>query len=157
MRRDFLHKLSTHIAQAHGVVVIEDLQVRSMTRSARGTRSRPGRNIRAKAALNRAILAQDWGELARQLAYKVERAGGTLVEVPPHRTSQRCSRCGAVDAASRSGRTFACTSCGHAEDADTNAAKNILAAGLAVTARRALQAQAGAVNREPPAVGDNAV
>lgn len=138
IRKDFLHKLSTEIAKSHGVVVIESLDVASMTRSARGTLAAPGTNIGAKAGLNRAVLAQGWGELRRQLAYKCERAGALLVEVPAAHTSQRCARCQAIDAASRRGRRFVCVACGHAGDADVNAARNILAAGQAVTARGAL-------------------
>jgi putative transposase len=138
IRADFLHRLSTQIAKSHGVVCIERLDVRAMTRSAAGTRAEPGANVRAKAALNRAVLAQGWGELRRQLGYKCERAGGTLVEVPAAHTSQRCAACGAVDERSRRGRAFACVACGHRADADVNAARNILAAGQVVTARGAL-------------------
>jgi putative transposase len=143
IRRDFLHKLSTDLAKSHGVVVIERLDVRAMTRSARGTIIEPGRGVRAKAGLNRAVLAQGWGELRRQLAYKCERTGGRLVEVPAPYTSQRCSRCHAVHHRSRRGRRFACLTCGNVDDADVNAAKNILAAGRAVTARGALAARRG--------------
>jgi putative transposase len=137
IRTDFLHKLSTDLAKSHGAVMIERLDVRALTRSAGGTAKEPGRNVRAKAGLNRAILAQGWGELRRQLAYKCERAGGVLVEVPAAYTSQRCSRCQAIDARSRRDRMFRCTACGHTDDADVNAACNVLAAGQAVTARGA--------------------
>ncbi|MGH2714291.1 MAG: RNA-guided endonuclease InsQ/TnpB family protein [Thermoleophilaceae bacterium] len=149
IRNDFLHKLSTEIAKSHGVVVIERLKVASMTRSARGTRAKPGRNVGAKAGLNRSVLAQGWGELRRQLAYKLERTGGRLVEVPAAYTSQRCSACGTVDAASRRGRRFACVACGHRAHADTNAARNILAAGQAVTARGAFAGGRGDEPRTP--------
>ena len=138
IRNDFLHKLSTEIAKNHGVVVIEALNIAAMTRSARGTLSDPGLNVRAKAGLNRSILAQGWGEFQRRLAYKCERAGSRLVEVPAPRTSQTCSACGEVDPASHDRRRFACATCGHCADADVNAALNILAAGQAVTARGAL-------------------
>jgi putative transposase len=138
IRIDFLHKLSTEIAKSHGVVVIERLDVTRMTRSARGTLAEPGANVAPKRGLNRAVLAQGWGELHRQLAYKCQRAGGILVEVPAAYTSQRCAACGAVDSQSRRGRRFCCTVCGHQDHADVNAARNILAAGQAVTARGAL-------------------
>lgn len=131
IRKDFLHKLSTDLANNHSAVVIEDLRIANMTRSAKGSIEEPGVNVRQKAGLNRAILAQGWGELRRQLGYKTERAGGTLVEVPAAYTSQTCAECGAVDPASRRTQAkFACTSCGHAAHADVNAARNILAAGL---------------------------
>ncbi|MGH2983173.1 MAG: RNA-guided endonuclease InsQ/TnpB family protein [Solirubrobacterales bacterium] len=146
IRADFLHKLSTNLAKSHGVVAIERLDVRAMTRSAAGTLVEPGTNVKAKAGLNRSILAQGWGELRRQLAYKCGRHGSCLVEVPAAYTSLTCARCGAVDERSRREQRFACTACGHSADADVNAARNILAAGQVVTARGAL---AGGRGTEP--------
>jgi putative transposase len=131
IRHDFLHKASREIADRYGTVVIEKLDVKNMTTSARGSQERPGRNVRAKAALNRAIRAQGWFEFGQQLEYKLERRGGRLIEIDPRYTSMRCSRCGHVSASSRTARShFACVSCGHTSDADINAARNILAAGL---------------------------
>lgn len=130
IRKDFLHKLSTDLAKSHGVVVIEDLRVTGMTRSAKGTVEQPGVNVAQKRGLNRAILAQGWGELARMLDYKLAARDGVLVKVPAPYTSQACSQCGAVDRASRRGARFSCTACGHSAHADVNAARNILAAGL---------------------------
>jgi transposase len=95
------------------------------------------------------VLAQGWGELRRQLAYKCERARGRLVEVPAPYTSQTCSTRGAVDPASRDGKRFACLTCGHRADADGNAALTILAAGQAV-ARGEPSRSVGATNRELP-------
>ena len=150
IRRDFLHKLTTDLAKSHGLVVIEDLRVGNMTRSARGTITDPGINVAQKRGLNRAILAQGWGELATMLEYKTARRGGALVKVPAAYTSQTCSRCATVDGASRRSQAiFACVACGHTANADVNAARNILAAGQAVTARGANGAEAAAMNREP--------
>jgi putative transposase len=138
IRKDFLHKLSTEIAKNHGVVAIESLDVGAMTRGASGTVIEPGTNVAQKAGLNRAILASGWGELRRQLAYKSERAGGALVEVPAANTSQRCAACGEVDPRSRRTQArFSCVACGHEAHADVNAARNILATGQVVTARGA--------------------
>ncbi len=138
MRKNFLHKLTTHIAKNHGVVVIEDLRVKNMTRSAKGTIRSPGKNVAQKRGLNRAILRQGWGEMEQMLAYKLDRNGGTLVKVSPAYTSQMCGQCGVVDRRSRTSQAvFACAACGHMAHADINAARNILAAGLAVTARGA--------------------
>lgn len=128
-RKDFLHKLSTQIAQSHGVVKIEKLRVRNMTASASGTVEKPGQNVAQKRGLNRSIRDQGWSMWATMLRYKLSERGGELIEVPAAYTSQACSYCGVIDKASRiSQATFACTSCGHAENADTNAARNILAA-----------------------------
>lgn len=132
MRADLLHKLSTRWAKSHGTIVLEDLRIGSMTRSAKGTVEEPGRNARAKSGLNRSILDQGWGAFAQMLEYKTGARGGHLLLVPPQRSSQTCSACGHVDAANQPDRdTFRCTVCGHTEHADINAAKVILQRGLA--------------------------
>lgn len=133
-RKDFLHKVSTEISQNHAVVVMEDLCVKGMTRSARGTEDDPGENVAQKAGLNRAILDQGWGEFRRMLAYKLRERGGRLILVNPQDTSRTCHECGAIDAESRPTQArFECVHCGHEDHADVNAAKNILAAGHAAT------------------------
>ncbi|WP_419582493.1 RNA-guided endonuclease InsQ/TnpB family protein, partial [Thiolapillus sp.] len=100
-RLDFLHKTSTAISENQAMVFVEDLQVRNMSRSAAGTADDPGRNVRAKAGLNKSILDQGWGEFVRQLDYKLDWRGGMLIKVPPHYTSQTCSVCGHVSPANR--------------------------------------------------------
>jgi putative transposase len=111
--------------------------VRGMTK---GTKEEPGRNVRAKAGLNRSVLDNAPYERHRQLAYKASRFGSELRVVRPAFTSQTCSACGLRDLGSRPGcgRLFACTACGHVEHADLNAARNIrnLAAGQAVHSTR---------------------
>jgi putative transposase len=144
-RKDWAEKVSTNIARRFDVIRAEDLQIGNMTRSARGTRDNPGRNVHAKAGLNREILASAWGLLVRRLK---EKAPGRVQKIEPAFTSQRCSACGHVDRKSRESQArFACTACGFACNADVNAARNI-AAGHAVTARRGVR-DAGPVNREP--------
>ncbi len=129
------HHLTTAWAQNHRLVVIEDLAVSNMSASASGTVHEPGRNVRQKAGLNRAILQRGWFEMRRQLAYKTTWYGSRLLVVQAHHTSQRCSHCGHTEAANRQSQAvFACRACGHAENADVNAARNILGAGLALFA-----------------------
>ncbi len=82
-RRNFLHKATTAISQNHALVVIEDLQVRHMSRSAAGTSEQPGKNVRPKSGLNKSILDQGWFEFRRQLDYKLTWSGGWLIAVPP--------------------------------------------------------------------------
>jgi putative transposase len=139
-RLDFTHKLTTDLAKSHGWVGIEDLQVRNMTRSAKGTTLAPGRRVRAKAGLNRGIIDNSPYERRRQLAYKSKRHGSELRLVRPAFTSQMCSACGHRDPESRPGcgRLFACVACGHRAHADHNAARNIerVAAGQAVDSTR---------------------
>jgi transposase len=144
-RTDWAEKASTDIARRFDVIRVEDLRIGAMTRSARGTRDSPGRNVRAKAGLNRGILRSGWGLLARRLE---DKAPGRVEKIKPAFTSQRCSGCGQVDRKSRESQAvFRCTACGFACHADVNAARNI-AAGHAVTARGGCRV-AGPVNREP--------
>jgi transposase len=144
-RKDWAEKASTDIAGRFDLIRVEDLQIRNMTRSAKGTRENPGRNVRQKSGLNREILRSGWGLLARRLE---EKAPGRVEKIHPAFTSQRCSACGQVDPKSRKSQAvFLCTACGYACHADVNAARNI-AAGHAVTARGGFRV-AGPGNREP--------
>jgi putative transposase len=141
--KDWAHKTSTGIARSYDVIRIEDLKIANMTRSAKGTINVPGRNVRAKAGLNRSVLQQGWGMFAQFLEYK---APGRVEKVNPAYTSQRCSECGHADPDSRKSQAlFECTSCGYSCNADVNAARNI-AAGHAVRGGPAL---ARPLNREP--------
>jgi putative transposase len=126
-----LHKASHRLAQCARTVVIEDLSVKNMTASARGTAGQPGRSVSAKAGLNRAILEVPKFGFRMMLAAKLARAGGTLIVVDPRGTSQTCSRCGHRDRRSRTAQaTFECIACGLRIHADVNAARNILARGV---------------------------
>lgn len=148
VRRDFLHKASTTISKNHAMVAMEDLQVRNMSASAARTIEQPGRNVRAKSGLNRAILDQGWFEFRRQLEYKLAWNGGMLVTVPPAYTSRTCPCCGHEAAGNRpSQAVFACLACGFEGQADHVAALNISRAGLARIACEV----SGAVM--PPAAG----
>jgi len=106
-----------------------------MSRSIKGTVEVPGKQVKGKSALNRSILDQSWGEFFRQLEYKLEWLGGKFIKVNPKYTSQRCSECAHVAKENRKSQAyFECVGCGYKENADVNAAKNILAAGQAVLA-----------------------
>ncbi len=145
-RRDAIHKATTHLSKNHGLVVVEDLRVKTMTASAEGTLETPGKHVAQKAGLNRVILDKGFGEIRRQLGYKCRWYGSKLVAVNPAYTSQRCFVCGHTEAGNRpSQAVFRCLTCGHAENADVNAAKNILAAGLAATAEGPSAAACGAM------------
>ena len=134
-RQDFCASTVHRLVTENAVVVLEDLKTRQMTRTAKGTRTEPGRNVRAKSGLNRAILAKGWHQFASALSSAARYTGTTVVTVPAAFTSQRCSACGQVDPKSRESQAvFRRTHCTHSEHADVNAARNILAAGLAVTA-----------------------
>jgi transposase len=144
-RKDWAEQTTTDLARRFDIIRIEDLNITSMTRSAKGTLANPGRNIRQKAGLNRGVLASGWGLLARRLQ---DKAPGRVEKIPPAFTSQQCSECGHVAADSRESQAlFRCTACRYTEHADVNAAKNI-AAGHAVTAR-GRSPLGGRMNREP--------
>ena len=87
VRRDFVHKLTTHLSKSHAMVVVEALKIKNMSKSARGDMFNPGKNVKAKSGLNKSILDQGWGEFKRQLKYKLEWSKGTYVEVEPRAIS----------------------------------------------------------------------
>ena len=144
-RKDWVEKASTDLARRFDVIRVEDLNVKNMTRSAKGTAEQPGRNVAQKAGLNRGIGKAGWGLLVRRLE---DKAPGRVQKVPPAFTSQRCSACGHVARESRESQAaFRCVACGFACNADVNAARNI-AAGHAVKARGG-DGTTRPVNREP--------
>lgn len=121
-RSDGLHKLTTGLATSYGTVVVEDLNVAGMTASARGSG-----HWRGKAGLNRAILDASPAELRRQLAYKCQWYGSTLVVADRwYPSSKTCSACGTAKAKlPLAERSFRCERCGLVLDRDLNAAKNL--------------------------------
>jgi putative transposase len=126
-RHDFLHQLSTETSKNHAVIVLEDLQVRNMSRSAHGTVEEPGHNVAQKAGLNKAILDQGWGTFRRMLEYKQTWRGGEVIAVNPRYTSQTCPACRHVSKANRPQQAlFSCEQCGYSYHADVVAAINIL-------------------------------
>ncbi len=136
-RKNWVETTTTDLARRFDIIAVEDLRIRNMTKSARGTRQAPGRNVRQKAGLNRGILAQGWGLLVRRLEQK---APGRVEKVRAAYTSQTCSACGHVASENRESQAvFRCVACSHEANADVNAAINIAriaAAGRAVNARR---------------------
>jgi putative transposase len=121
-RRDYAHKVARQIVNGAEVIGLEKLRVRALTRSAKGTADRPGRNVRAKAGLNRVVLDSGFGLLRQMIVAKAGEAARTVVEVDARFSSQECSRCGHVAAESRRRRRFCCVACGFRVHADVNAA-----------------------------------
>jgi putative transposase len=126
-RKDAKHKMTTDVSRRCDVIYLEDLEVKKLTASAKGTAEEPGTNVAQKAGLNRSMLDVAPGETRVQIEYKMRRSGGGVYYVNPAYTSQRCSVCGHTEAGNRLDRdTFLCLSCGHAACADDNASQNIL-------------------------------
>lgn len=143
MRKDHLQKLTTDICKNHAVVYREDLRILNMTASARGTEENPGKNVKQKSGLNRAILDQGWGMLFRMLDYKMEKWGGEVYAVPPQYTSQTCPQCGSVSPLNRLTQAdFHCLQCGYRGNADVVAASNILYSGQLLKSAGKLQSTA---------------
>jgi putative transposase len=131
-REDALHKVSSTIVNSSDVIVVEDLNVRNMTKAPKkhedGT---PRKGVAAKAGLNREILSQAWGLLFMMLAYKAKRQGKLFIKVDPAFTSQTCSVCGHVNHLNRESQAvFRCRDCGADFNADFNASRNILNRGI---------------------------
>jgi transposase len=150
-RKDWVEKTSTDLARRYDVIRVEDLRITQMTRrpSPKPDPERPGSYLpnrrRAKAGLNRGILANGWGDLVRRLEHK---AVGRVEKVNPAYTSQTCSVCGHCAPENRQSQAvFRCVACRHEANADVNAAMNI-AAGRAVSARREMPVQVSP-KREP--------
>jgi putative transposase len=133
IRHDYLHKITTNISKNHAMIVVEDLKVVNMSKSAGGSAAQHGRNVKAKSGLNKSILDQGWGMMVDMLEYKQQWRGGLLIKINPRYTSQTCSKCKHVATENRRTQAkFECVQCSYVANADFNAARNILAAGHAV-------------------------
>jgi putative transposase len=127
VRADWLHKLTTKLTRSCSRLTIEDLNVRGMTRSAKGSVESPGKNVNAKAGLNRKILAAAFSECRRQLTYKADWYGCELVIADRFfPSSKRCSTCGTRHPSLKLGqKKYVCESCGLVIGRDLNAAINL--------------------------------
>jgi putative transposase len=136
-RRDFLHKASTGLVRRFDVIAVEDLNVSGLVRNR---------------SLARTISCTGWAEFRSMLEYKADRYGRTVVAVDRwYPSSKTCSACGLLLAALPLGtRCWTCPGCGTRHDRDINAAKNILAAGLAADACGGDVRRAGATSAQSP-------
>ena len=126
-RRHYIECISKNLAQSYRTVAIEDLKVKNMTASAKGDAEKPGKNVAQKAGLNRSILNGGFFAFRTRLTAKVTARKGAVIAVNPAYSSQTCAACGHVDSENRPDQaTFLCTACGHRNNADVNAAQNIL-------------------------------
>jgi len=132
-RRDRLHKFSTMLVTNFDTIVVEALKTKNMTKSAKGTLKKPGKNVKQKSGLNRSILKEGWSIFLNMLEYKCDWYDKEFIRVNPKFTSQICSECGFKSKKNRKSQSkFECNKCGFKINADHNAAKNILARGLAL-------------------------
>ena len=142
-RKDFLHKTSTYFADQYTDIIVEDLRLVNMIRSAKGTVEDPGKCVKAKSGLNRSMLDLGVGIFFEMLAYKTTERGGTFEKVNPAYTSQTCNKCGYRSRDNRKSQAeFVCVKCGHEANADLNASENILGRGSAFDHQRGAVAHA---------------
>ena len=141
-RNDWIEKTTTRLARENGLVVMEDLDVKAMTKRPKPKTDpdKPGRYLhngaKAKAGLNRSILSNNWSRLMKRLKDKMDANGGNLVIVPAAYTSQTCHQCGHVAKENRESQAaFHCVKCGYKANADVNAAMNILGRALSENGR----------------------
>lgn len=132
IRLDFAHQTSHQLAKSpYRLFVFEDLKIKNMTASAKGTVEQPGKRVAQKAGLNKAILASAWGMTHRFLQYKALRRHKLVIRISPYQSSQECSQCGCIDPDNRLKQAlFVCQDCGHTENADTNAGKVLAKRGI---------------------------
>jgi len=155
-RRDWAEKVSTRLVVDHDLIVFEKLNTKGMTRkpAPKPDPDQPGsflpNGARAKAGLNRGILASCWGLLATRTERKAAASSVAVVYVNPKHSSQQCRVCGHIAAESRKSQAvFLCVQCGHGDHADANAARNVLARGLASAGLRAGPGARGVCPRQP--------
>ena len=145
IRKNWIHQATAEISRKCGTVVVEDLNVKGMTASAKGTIEAPGKNVKRKAGLNKAMLDTAFSEMRKKLKYKC----GRLIEIPSAYTSQTCSGCGHTDKENRKTQSrFQCVCCGFVSNADTNAAVNIRRLGMAQLHGEGVGISTAPVNRE---------
>ena len=136
-RNDYNHKVSYTITCSYNEVYMENLNLKGMTKSAKGTIDNPGRNVSQKTGLNRSLNDAGLYQLRQMIEYKTVHQGGVFSTVNPSYTSQTCSCCGHIAKENRPTQSiFQCVSCSFAENADVNAAKNILALGRSLSTQR---------------------
>lgn len=150
IRHDYLHQVTHTISKNHALVCVEDLQIKNISKSASGTLALPGKRVRAKSGLNKAILDQGWYEFRRQIEYKQSWRGGMVIAVAPHYTSQTCPQCQHIDSKNRRTQSqFACVKCRYKNNADIVGAINILRAGHAQLACGETVQLGRSMNQEP--------
>ena len=150
-RLDWAHQQTAALAGKYALVATEELTLKNMTRSAKGTAEEPGRQVAQKAGLNREILDTAPGLFTSLLRYKVLETGGEWVDAPTRqlKPSQRCPSCWRVEKKTLSQRVHDCAHCGHKESRDTASTRVVLRWALESKPGQEL-AETGFIPRETP-------
>ena len=152
---DWVAKITTRLVEDYDLIALEALNTRQMTRKPKPKQdpNHRGRYLRngsaSKAGLNRSILGNRWTDIQDKLEYKTRLAGTRLILVNPAYTSQTCNRCGHVAKENRESQAvFHCVNCGNKDNADINAAKNILGRAIHTTGMDDAEGVEGHASRE---------
>ena len=133
IRKDFCQQTANAIARTVGMVYVEDLKIRNMTASAKGTIEEPGQRVKQKSGLNKAMLRFSPHQLVSSLEWALLKHGGYVTKVNPAYTSQTCPSCGHCEKENRPTQVeFKCRQCGYANNADVVGAINVLNRGRTV-------------------------
>jgi len=125
IRKNFQHQMSKKITDTYPIIGVEDLSIQKMMASAKGTVENPGKNVKQKTALNKAIARQGWYQARTLIAYKQKRNGGVFVLNDPAYSSVTCNNCGHISKNNRDGENFKCEKCGFEINADHGASIEI--------------------------------
>ena len=127
IRQDFMKKTAHTIAQKYGWVAMENLKLKNMTKSAKGTVEDPGRNVKQKSGLNCSLARVAPYGMRMAILWALFKAGGRLILADPKYTSQTCPKCGYTSSSNRPTQAhFGCQLCGDTENADVVGALNVL-------------------------------
>ncbi len=155
-RDDFTAKTARTLVAGHSLIMVENLKVAQMTKRAtpKPDPENPGvflsNRSAQKSGLNRAILAKGWGKFLLALTHQARYTGTQIITVPAAYTSQRCHHCQHTSPENRENQAeFLCIRCRWSGNADYNAARNILAAGLAATGRTSPGTRAASTTKPP--------
>ncbi len=133
-REAFQWKAAKKLSKKADAIFVEDLNIAGMRRKAKPKKDENGNYAKngqsAKRGLNRSIGDAAWGDLISKIEYMAAKSGKAIFKINPKHTSQQCSVCDHIDASNRDGEKFICTECGHIDDANFQAARNVKRRGV---------------------------
>lgn len=137
IRKYHTKMIASRLARDYGVVAIENLSIKNMTKSAKGTKEKPGKNVKQKAGLNKAILNHNPHFYRVFQEQKCKEKGSVLLLCPPANTSRACLSCGHIHKNNRLDQaTFVCEKCGYTNNADYVGAVNVLRKAKAIEQKK---------------------
>ena len=148
-KKQFLNETAQRHCAENSLIGLEKLNSKSMRKSASGTKRKPGRNVAAKRGLNRELASLAPGMIVAAYKRAAIKTGTRIVLVPAKNSSKECAKCGYIAKENRESQSvFICKKpkCGHFDNADTNAARNILARAMDIISKERLAADTGTMS-----------